>query len=39
VLLEVKFAVPNAGCNIVGVVIIMVIRRPVMTTEFILVTQ
>lgn len=40
VLLEDKFAVPNVGCNIVvGVVIIMVIRRAVTTTEFILATQ
>lgn len=36
VLLEDKFAVPNIGCNIVGVVIIMVIRKAVMTTKFIL---
>jgi hypothetical protein len=36
VLLEDKFAVPNVGCNIVGVIIIIVIRRAVMTTKFIL---
>jgi hypothetical protein len=39
VLLEDKFAVPNVGCDIVGVVIIMVIRRAVMTTKFILAIQ